>query len=360
MKKRILFTAIATFCALLLTACGCSHEWTNATCDAPKTCTLCGKTQGDAGAHAWQDATCAAPRTCTNCGETQGEAMEHSWEEATCAAPRTCAVCSATEGGIAEHAFTDWSIDGDTMSRSCTVCSVLEAVPADHEALLKSMVTGRWACSRVDYLGSMLPSYYVFSEATPYFEIKEDGSFHVYTVSTEFDGILKFKEYVTREDGIGSYLFFCEAEGSPRMAFILVPEPDDDPYRDEEDPYVMVPGSANALYFKAEPEDCEEVRNALIGNWVSTEEYVNGETVSATGYSLTLDNDYSFTLTTDTQLTGTWSINGNGGYTIEFHAKAEGQLDSFAGGLDLSSEDARFNINLGNDRHIHFVPAANN
>lgn len=43
--------------------------------------------------HTWADATCTAPKTCTECGETEGEALGHSWEDATCAAPKTCSVC---------------------------------------------------------------------------------------------------------------------------------------------------------------------------------------------------------------------------------------------------------------------------
>ena len=42
--------------------------------------------------HAWKAATCSEPRTCTICGLTEGEALGHEFMEATCLAPKTCKV----------------------------------------------------------------------------------------------------------------------------------------------------------------------------------------------------------------------------------------------------------------------------
>ena len=51
------------------------HKWSAATCVDPKTCALCGATEGepDADAHTWVDATCTEPKTCSACGATTGE-----------------------------------------------------------------------------------------------------------------------------------------------------------------------------------------------------------------------------------------------------------------------------------------------
>ena len=35
-------------------------------------------------AHEWTDATCGTPKTCTKCDLTEGEALGHSWQEADC------------------------------------------------------------------------------------------------------------------------------------------------------------------------------------------------------------------------------------------------------------------------------------
>lgn len=88
-------------------ACRCIHDWSEATCLAPQTCTLCGLTQGSALGHRWSDATCTAPVTCALCGLTEGEANGHLfplWQtvrEATKGATglqqRTCVYCGETE-----------------------------------------------------------------------------------------------------------------------------------------------------------------------------------------------------------------------------------------------------------------------
>jgi len=41
------------------------------------------------GEHAWTDATCTEPKTCSVCGKTEGEALGHSMDAAT----RTCTIC---------------------------------------------------------------------------------------------------------------------------------------------------------------------------------------------------------------------------------------------------------------------------
>lgn len=81
----------------------CSHNYADATCTAPKTCTKCGATAGSAVGHTWKNATCTEPATCSTCHETWGSAKGHSWQEATCTAPKTCQTCKATEGSALPH-----------------------------------------------------------------------------------------------------------------------------------------------------------------------------------------------------------------------------------------------------------------
>lgn len=49
--------AIVLVVALLvsLSACGCLHDWTDATCTEAKTCAKCGEVQGEALGHVWQE-----------------------------------------------------------------------------------------------------------------------------------------------------------------------------------------------------------------------------------------------------------------------------------------------------------------
>lgn len=104
----------------------CDHEWVDATCTEPKTCTKCGETEGDPLGHDWAAATCTEPETCTRCGLVNGDPLGHqvtSWEterEATCSEEgvRTgvCERCgqAVTEDiPMTEHTAGDWSVTED-------------------------------------------------------------------------------------------------------------------------------------------------------------------------------------------------------------------------------------------------------
>ncbi len=97
-KKILSLTLAALFILCAFSSCGCKHEWKNADCLTPKTCTLCEETEGEALGHKWLDATCTSAKSCKNCDETDGKPLGHDWQEATTEAPTTCSVCKVTEG----------------------------------------------------------------------------------------------------------------------------------------------------------------------------------------------------------------------------------------------------------------------
>lgn len=118
---------------LVLLLCGlhvpCAHKWEDASCSAPKTCSLCGETEGKILQHQWEEATCASAKKCALCNLTEGASLEHTWKEATCKAPKTCSVCGTTTGTKLEHTYTEWEIDIEaTVStpgkrvRYCSTC----------------------------------------------------------------------------------------------------------------------------------------------------------------------------------------------------------------------------------------------
>lgn len=78
MKKTILTLITAMLC-ILLPACSCKHEWNEATCISPKTCTVCNETEGEALGHKWEEATVRAAKTCKVCGETEGTPLLTSY-----------------------------------------------------------------------------------------------------------------------------------------------------------------------------------------------------------------------------------------------------------------------------------------
>jgi len=130
MKRKTLTSAILVAITLLLTGCCISHDWQEATCTAPQTCSKCGKTEGEALGHTWVEATCSEPKHCEICGETEGEALPHTWVEATCSEPKHCEVCGATEGEPLEHTLTEANYQ---QPATCEVCGETVGEPLQAE-----------------------------------------------------------------------------------------------------------------------------------------------------------------------------------------------------------------------------------
>lgn len=130
MKKRcILFLGmLLVFC--IFAGCECKHEWAEATCTEPKTCTKCGETEGEALGHTWNEATCTEPKTCSVCGATEGDPAGHEWAEATCTEPKTCTVCGETEGKALGH---DWVPADCTNPKTCSRCKDTEGQALGHK-----------------------------------------------------------------------------------------------------------------------------------------------------------------------------------------------------------------------------------
>ena len=155
MKKTALFLLLlALICTL--TACGCKHEWQEATCETPKTCSLCQETEGEPLGHSWVDATCEAPKTCTNCALTEGDALGHSWVDATCEAPKACTNCTMTEGEALGH---QWNNADCQEEKVCTVCSFASGEFGPHKDVAYIVATGEQAyiqciCSQSEVLSA--------------------------------------------------------------------------------------------------------------------------------------------------------------------------------------------------------------
>ena len=91
------------FLTAIVPSATCTHDWTDANCTTPKTCTLCGTTEGESLGHDWKDETCTVPSTCVRCGITLGTALGHNYgdwvivREATASSigihEKTCSRC---------------------------------------------------------------------------------------------------------------------------------------------------------------------------------------------------------------------------------------------------------------------------
>jgi len=105
------------------------HQYQNATCTTPKTCTACGLTEGTAPGHQYQDATCLEPKTCTVCGSKEGTPRGHLYLGASCTAPKTCERCGLTEGEPLAHTFKEATC---TAPKTCLSCGLTEGTPVAH------------------------------------------------------------------------------------------------------------------------------------------------------------------------------------------------------------------------------------
>lgn len=130
MRKIAIKSFLSILLVLTLVGCACEHEWQEATCTAPKTCTLCGETEGEANGHTWANATCTLPQTCLNCGAIEGEALGHSWIEATCTEPKKCSTCNVTEGDPLGHTAGELEFKENNYINAtavyvnkCTICN---------------------------------------------------------------------------------------------------------------------------------------------------------------------------------------------------------------------------------------------
>lgn len=66
----------------------------------------------DGHTHQFKGATCTEPKTCLICGVTEGE-PKHRWKAATCIEPKTCVECKKQEGKLAAHIY---------IGSECNVC----------------------------------------------------------------------------------------------------------------------------------------------------------------------------------------------------------------------------------------------
>ena len=55
----------------------CSHDYAEATCDAPAQCTICGETNGEALGHNFEGGDCETAGKCSRCGKTADEPDGH-------------------------------------------------------------------------------------------------------------------------------------------------------------------------------------------------------------------------------------------------------------------------------------------
>ena len=93
----------------------CDHVWVDADCTTPKTCSVCGATEGEAMGHSYGEATETVAPDCTNAGEKQSTcsvcgdvkteavaALGHTYVDGA------CTVCGETQPNEVKYTFSDY------------------------------------------------------------------------------------------------------------------------------------------------------------------------------------------------------------------------------------------------------------
>lgn len=360
MRKMVCILTTA-LCAVLLTGCGCQHEWQEAACLTPKICTLCQETEGEALGHNWQEAACEAPKTCTNCGMTEGEAPGHSWQEATCDAPRICTACGATEGEPA-HAWTDWRFNEETaMVRSCGGCGAEENCPM--EEYLQELLAGHWDAVSVSNLNRRSeddPHWkdvrHYYSEI-PYMKILENGSHEMFAGTIrnadcrlEFHSANQVK-VPPSEELCDAYHFSLFPEEGKGWLLCYVPRED----------AVFLMGF---IRFERESEEMAALRDQLAGTWVYDSEYLYPESDTAADrstYRLEFSREGTFRGELDTSIEGSWGDNyalpdsGDGVIYHGLYVVHNGNYRNTNVVLEISETGTRLRFDRNGIDRIYFV-----
>lgn len=160
------------------------HEWLDATCTEPRTCSSCRETEGKALGHDWMDATCTTPQTCRRCGITQGHCADHTWTPATCTEPERCAVCEKKRHWYSSPLGHDWIDATYTAPKTCSRCGVTDGEPLQNPSTEDSIAQNLYNRGRYDrwsgtprinqyigmtgYVGVAYNSFLYSSTDTPY------------------------------------------------------------------------------------------------------------------------------------------------------------------------------------------------
>ncbi len=108
----------------------CTHNYEDATCTDPETCSRCGETRGDALGHDYGEATCTEPETCSRCDDTRGDALGHEANEATCTEASVCSRCEETVTDALGHDYSDATC---TEAAKCSRCGETEGEALGHD-----------------------------------------------------------------------------------------------------------------------------------------------------------------------------------------------------------------------------------
>ena len=292
----VLVVAVVGLVAAIFELTKCDHEWAEATCTEPATCTKCGKTDGEALGHDWIEATCTEPETCSRCGETEGEALGHEWEDATCTEPETCSVCGETQGDPLGHDVEEWTVtleptcavEGE-QTGTCTVCGeeVTEAIDTtdDH-------TEGEWS--------------FIYNYGEDYKELTCAVCGEV--LETEDATVYNWGDYVVGEDlPAGEYKLYAYTSSESEGSIVVFPDSSSTSAADQ----LIITSFDDCFYITVTDGQYVSVLNAVIVPVEEAGSTALTETVSEGMYKVGYDiepGEYRVSFTSDSNVTYSYAI----------------------------------------------------
>lgn len=277
MKNSIIGVILSICIIALLTACGGAVPTTTA--EAPvNTDTTAESTEEKTevpckDGHTWVDATCTEPKTCSVCGTTEGEALGHEWKNATLEAPKTCTRCGKTEGDVVICKVLEYDQFGETdwESKAAGKYSMLCCKPAGDECELTFF----------DYNYNQLNDIKLYSQTM--------WSYQALFTFDE-DEMLGLQTFETSEKDNKAYLKIYDAQGN-ELAAIEKTITDSKFYLDDS----VVPKECSDRRYIAEISGAEEEHNnTVIVYYLDTQTWTLIEPDELKGVTLKEDEEIEF------------------------------------------------------------------
>ncbi len=98
----------------------CEHSFSEKTCTEAAICSNCGLKEGLALGHDCELLSCVSGSECLRCGEqVDSDSNIHNFAEAKCTRPRTCTDCGATRGAALGHSFSEVTCNEGSVCIRC-------------------------------------------------------------------------------------------------------------------------------------------------------------------------------------------------------------------------------------------------
>ena len=196
--KRIGLTIAVMMVLLVLSGCCLQHQWVEATCGTPRTCSECGKIAGEpTEQHEWIEADCNTTKHCSVCKKYEGAPLGHKWEDATCTEAKICTRCGDVNGEALGHQYNQ---DGDDFL--CGRCGEETEFDSGDMKEILGLYTADYSLFSDNYLGKTFVMKVMKSDV-------ENGIF--YGANIYVDDICFFTTYRPATDDMK----LLEAGGAP-------------------------------------------------------------------------------------------------------------------------------------------------